>query len=213
MLISGSSETIDGFLVGHYLGNEAFALFRYGARELPLSGILAAALSQAMVARFAREGITQQGLTTLKQESMSIMHLVFPVSILLILFSSSIYPLVFSPEFQNSASVFNIYALLVISRMVFPQTLILALQRHDIIFRISIIELAVNVTSSVILMRWFGMEGIAFGTVIAFLTEKILLYREIRKQSDIRLVDLAPVGVWLSYTSLLVLAFTYTALR
>ncbi len=213
MLISGSSEMIDGFLVGHFLGNEAFALFRYGARELPLSGILAAAMSQAMVARFAAEGITREGLMTLKKESTALMHVVFPVSILLILLSSWIYPLVFSPAFLESASVFNIYALLVISRMVFPQTLVLALQRHDVIFRISIIELSINIVSSVILMRWFGMEGIAFGTVIAFMAEKCLLYFYVKKQSGIRLTDLLPIKTWLMYTLLLLLAFTYTIIR
>lgn len=210
MLISGSAETIDGFLVSHFLGNEAFALFRYGARELPLSGILAAAMSQAMVARFAAEGITFQGLSTLKKESISIMHLVFPVSILLILFSSSIYPIFFSQDFQRSASVFNIYALLVISRMVFPQTLILALKRHDSIFRISIIELGINVICSIVLMRWFGMEGVAFGTVIAFLAEKILLYREVRKHTDIQTGDLIPLKTWLFYSLLLLTAYTFS---
>jgi O-antigen/teichoic acid export membrane protein len=213
MLISGSSEMIDGFLVGHFLGNEAFALFRYGARELPLSGILAAAMSQAMVARFAAEGITREGLMTLKKESTALMHVVFPVSILLILLSSWIYPLVFSPAFLESASVFNIYALLVISRMVFPQTIVLALQRHDVIFRISIFELSINVVSSVILMRWFGMEGIAFGTVIAFMAEKCLLYFYVKKQSGIRLTDLLPIRIWLMYTLLLLLAFAYTTIR
>jgi len=213
MLISGSSEMIDGFLVGHFLGNEAFALFRYGARELPLSGILAAAMSQAMVARFAAEGITREGLMTLKKESTTLMHVVFPVSIVLILLSSWIYPLVFSPAFMESASVFNIYALLVISRMVFPQTLVLALQRHDVIFRISIIELCINVVSSVVLMRWFGMEGIAFGTVIAFISEKCLLYLYVKRHSGIRLTDLLPIRTWLTYALLLLVAFVYTIIR
>lgn len=213
MLISGSAETIDGFLVGHFLGNESFAVFRYGARELPLSGILAAAFSQAMVARFAAEGITLDGLANLKKESKEMMHLVFPVSILLILFSSMIFPLVFGPEFLKSSTVFNIYALLVISRMVFPQTLVMALGRHDAIFRISLVELALNITCSVALLPWLGMEGIALGTLIAFLVEKGLLYRAAKRHSGIQLIDFVPIRTWLVYTLLLLLAFTFTVIR
>lgn len=207
MLLSGSAETIDGLLVGHFLGPDAFAVFRYGARELPFATLLAAALSSAMVAGLAQSGMAAESLRELKRETAGLMHLVFPISIVLILSSHFIYPLFFSAAFADSASVFNIYLLLAIARVCFPQTLVMALGRNDLIFKTALIELPVNIVCSLGLLLVAGIEGVAWGTVIAFSTEKAILYMRLRRQTPFRLNDFHPIKLWLVYSLLLLSAY------
>ena len=62
--------------------------------------------------------------------------------------------------------------------MIFPQSVLLGLNRRDLILKTAYWEILINVISSLILMWKFGITGIAYGTVIAFLSEKlILIYR------------------------------------
>jgi O-antigen/teichoic acid export membrane protein len=207
MLLSGSAETIDGLLVGHFLGPDAFAVFRYGARELPFATLLAAALSSAMVAGLAQSGMSVESMRELKRETAGLMHIVFPVSIALILSSHFIYPLFFSTAFAQSASVFNIYLLLAIARVCFPQTLVMALGRNDLIFKTALIELPVNIVCSLGLLFVAGIEGVAWGTVIAFSTEKVILYVRLRRETPFRLIDFHPVKLWLVYSCILLGAY------
>ncbi|MFN5346114.1 MAG: lipopolysaccharide biosynthesis protein [Bacteroidota bacterium] len=175
LLISGSADYIDSFLVIHFFGNEAFAIFKYGAKEFPLSLLLANSLSLAMVSQIAKQENQHLALEELKQQSTRLMNVLFPITWIFLLCSKFLYPLIFSATFVQSASIFNIYLLLIISRMIFPQSVILALKRSDIILKTSYWEIAINFVSSIVLMWQFGMIGIAYGTVIAFLSEKVIL--------------------------------------
>ena len=51
--LSGSAQFIDGFIVTSKFDESTFAIFRYGARELPLAVLLTNALSNAMLPEFA----------------------------------------------------------------------------------------------------------------------------------------------------------------
>jgi hypothetical protein len=175
LLISGSADYIDSFLVIHFFGNESFAIFKYGAKEFPLSLLLANSLSLAMVSQIAKQDKQHLALDELKKQSTRLMNVLFPITWIFLLCSKFLYPLIFSSAFVQSASIFNIYLLLIISRMIFPQSVILALKRSDIILKTAYWEIAINVISSVILMLKFGIIGIAYGTVVAFLSEKIIL--------------------------------------
>jgi O-antigen/teichoic acid export membrane protein len=181
LLISGSADYIDSLLVIHFFGNEAFAIFKYGAKEFPLSLLLANSLSLAMVSQIAKQEKKEIAFQELKQQSSRLMNVLFPVTWIFLIASKFLYPIIFSEAFEQSASIFNIYLLLIISRMIFPQSVVLALQRRDLILNTAYWEITINVFSSLILMWKFGIIGIAYGTVVAFLSEKLILAYRLKK--------------------------------
>ncbi len=213
LLISGSAEYIDGMLVSTHFGSDAFAIFRYGAKELPLAVLLSGALSNAFVPKLVAENFNKSILMTLRAESLKLMHILFPLTILLLLSSNYFYPILFRIEFTASATVFNIYLLLLISRVLFPQSLVLAAGKTSFIFKIALIEIAVNIVSSYLLMLKFGIIGVAIGTVIAFYTEKILLALYVYKKLHIKLSAYLSVYVWLIYSLALLVAFFFQYLH
>jgi O-antigen/teichoic acid export membrane protein len=95
------------------------------------------------------------------------MHLFFPISIGFMLVSEWMYPLLFNADFADSAAVFNVYLLLVVSRLVFPQTLLIGLKKAKTIMLVAGLELSVNFGLSILFVHQFGLVGIAFATVIA----------------------------------------------
>jgi len=205
LLLSGSAQYIDGFLVSNYYNEATFAVFRYGARELPFVILLANAFSNAFIPEFSNNYQLSDSLLSLKNRSLRLMHFLFPVSICFLLLSKWLYPIVFNQSFTESAEVFNIYILIIISRMVFPQTILIGRQKSGIIMFASFVEIVVNVFFSVLFIRTIGMLGVAYATIVAYYLEKILLILYLRYKMHIHLKDYTAVRWFLIY-SLLTLA-------
>jgi O-antigen/teichoic acid export membrane protein len=173
IFVSGSAEYIDGIIVKSKFDDVSFAVFRYGARELPVLLIIANTLSAALIPSISRD--LSEGLAELKKKSTHLMHVFFPLSIILILSSRYIYPLVFNESFTYSALIFNIYLLLIIPRVLFPQTILTGLMQTRFLLLSSVFEIVLNVSLSIWLAGKAGLSGIAFGTLIAYLFDKIFL--------------------------------------
>jgi len=188
-LFAGSAEYFDGLIVSHYFDEKAFAVFRYGAKEFPLVLLLASAFSNGMVPKVSQN--LTAGLVEIRQGSVRMMHAFFPISVGLMLVSGWLYPQLFSAEFAQSAAVFNVYLLLVISRVVFPQTLLIGLRHAKAIMMVSIIELLLNISLSLLFVQWFGLVGVAYATVLAFAVEKLMLMGILYRKEGI-----SPVSYW-----------------
>lgn len=173
IFVSGSSEYIDGLIVKARFDDVAFAVYRYGAKELPILLIIANTFSTAMIPVIAAN--LTDGLDEMKRRSQKLMHVFFPLTILLMLASHHLYQYVFSESFIYSAVIFNIYLLLAIPRLVFPQTILTGMQHSRYLLLSSVLEIIINVSLSVWLSGIMGLPGIALGTFIAFCFDKAFL--------------------------------------
>lgn len=179
-VLSGSAQYIDGLIVKYKFNESTFAIFRYGTKEFPLLVILTDALSNALVNEFNNSDI-KDTLLKLKKKTLRITNFLFPVSFLLLIFSDYLYEYVFNKQFLDSAVVFDVYILLVVSRLVFPQTIMLGLKNTKIIFKASVVEFVINVVLSLILVQFYGIAGVAIATVFAYYTEKAFLIYQVKR--------------------------------
>ena len=183
---------------------EIFAQFRYGAREFPLVLALVTGLSNSYVAAL---GSGQSTLEDLKMKSVQTAHIIFPISILLLLTSKYLFPIVFNPAFAASVPIFNIYVLLVISRALFPQTVLLSMKKTNVLLYASIAETLFIVVSSTILLKNFGIVGVAWSVVIGFLLEKIILAVVLGRNYKIPIWHYTLMKIYLGYCVLVVAAY------
>ncbi len=185
-LLSGSGQYIDGIIVTHFFDASTFAVFRYGARELPLVIIMASALSNSMIPYFNGNTLNE-ALVKLKKDATGLMHLLFPVTIITLLVSNWIFQFLFTPEFSYSAKIFNLYLLIVIPRLLFPQTIFIGLKKTGVLLWVSLTEITLNITLSLIFVRFLGLWGIAFATLIANLFERWCLIILVKSKIGISL--------------------------
>jgi O-antigen/teichoic acid export membrane protein len=207
--LSGSAQFVDGFIVTSYFDEETFAVFRYGARELPLAMLLANALSTAMLPEFAHENQLTQNLQKLKANVTRLTHFLFPLTAVMLVISHPVFPVIFNPEFAESATIFNIYLLIIISRLLLPQTLLNGLQISKPIMNAALLELIVNVSLSLILVQFFGISGIAFATFIAYLFEKIYLSAVVKKKLNVSLSAYIPIKIYAIYSFVILVVFIF----
>ncbi len=205
-LLSSAATYIDGFIITSKFTPDEFAVFQYGARELPIALLLANSLSMAMLPRFSQKNIDSP-LAELKSEVYRLHWYLFPISIILILTSHWFFPIVFNSQFKESASIFNIYLLLVISRVLIPQTMLIARKFNAVIVKASFLELIVNVTFSLILVNIIGLSGVAWGTFIAFLFEKVFLVINCKRKLNISVEKYLPFRIYIISSLLLIFAF------
>ena len=207
-LISGSAQYIDGIIISaKYEDPGVFAMFRYGAKEFPLTLLLATGLSNALLPRFStREGM-KEAIDTLKKKSRRLIHYLFPMTIVILFFARWLYPRIFTPEFTRSADVFQIYLLLIIPRLVFPQTIVIGRKKTNITLVAAIFELCLNIPLSLILIRPYGVVGVALATFLVYSAEKIFLMIYVWVKMRIKPSQYIPVTPWLIYTVILILLF------
>ncbi len=206
-LISSSGTFIDGLIVSSKYNASAFAIFRYGAKDLPLVNLLANSLSNSMLPNFADKTKVHDTLKQIKAKSYKMMLWLFPFTILLIFVCKPMYPWIFSKNFSESANIFLIYLLLITSRLVFPQTIVLGFRKTGVILLVSIIELLLNVGLSLILVNWIGLEGVALATVLVFLFEKVILIIYSYKKLQIKPSDYIPIKAYFTFSTITISSY------
>jgi len=206
-LLSGSAQYIDGSLVSAKFPPENFALFRFGAKEMPLLVTLAVGLNNAMLSQFNSSQKLKNSLDILKKKSLRLMHILFPISILLLFFSNDIFPFMFTTRFSHSADVFMVYLLLFMSRLIFPQTILIGLKKTKIVMIASILEIIFNIGLTLIMIPIYGIVGVALATVIIYLLEKILLILYNYYKLGIKPVEYISLKWYFAYSIILVSLF------
>ena len=206
-LLSGSAQYIDGWIVSARFSPEKFATFRFGAKEMPLVVTLASGLNNAMLTQFSPSGNLKHSLLTLKKRSLRLMHILFPITILLLFFSDILYPMLFTQRFSSSSSIFMVYLLLIVSRLLFPQTILIGLKKNKIVMGASIIGIILNIALTFAMIPRYGIVGVAVATVIIYLIEKIVLISYNYYKLDIKPKEYIPFTWHLIYSSITVLIF------
>jgi O-antigen/teichoic acid export membrane protein len=208
IFLGSSIDYFNSLLIRYKLPDE-FAAFRYGAREFPIFLIVANTFSNVMsgeIAAFGKAGKLQQGLSNLKARSAKLMHYLFPAAMLFMLFSKPLFRVLYNEQLSAGYGVFNIYLLLIISRMLFPQTVLLGLHRSRSFYFSAIAEVMVNIALAWFFVNWWGIEGAAFAVVAAFMAEKLILlwFCHFNK---ISIKDFVPVKLFLLYSAACILTY------
>lgn len=207
-LISGSAQYIDGIIVSsHFDDPRMFAIFRYGAKEFPLVLLMANGLSNAMLPAFSTRAAMKESLATIRRKSENLMHYLFPASIFFLITARWFYPRLFTPEFVRSADIFMIYILLVIPRLIFPQTIIIGRKRTHVTLFAAILEISLNIPLSLWLVQFYGAVGVALATFIVYFLEKIFLVGYLWVRMKIKPNEYIPLVTYAIYTVILSVVF------
>jgi len=211
VLLSGSAQYVNGFIVSAKFDPAVFAIFRYGARELPLVALLAHALSNAIVPAITRDG-PAAGLKQLRDRSSRMASWMFPLTIVLVLVAYFLFPAVYGQNFLESAGVFNLFLLLITSRLLFPQTVLIALKKTRILMIASLLELILNIGLSLMLVQIWGIRGVALATVIAYYFERAFLMTYTRVVMGIPAGQYMEVRKHFSWSATLLFAYLFAEL-
>ncbi len=204
--IGGADQVIDGTIVHWFFKEEGvFAIFKYGAREFPLLLVLTGALRTAFIPFFIK--ISQQSLAEFRAKTTQIMHQVFPICMVLLWTSTFLFPIIFNADFKESASIFNVFLLIGLSRILLPSVFFIAQKDTTVLVYISIAELLLNFILSILFIPIFGLVGVAYATLIAYFFEKVISIFFVQKKYNIRLKEYLNLSVYGIYVAIISLSY------
>ena len=206
-LVGGLASVINASLVQYfYHGSTAvFAVYRYGARELPFVNGLFEGLGLGIIPSLIKN--MNNGLVQLRKNTLHLLHLVFPITIILMFFVRSWFPVLFSDQFVDSIPIFKIFLFLVIFRIIPTNTVINALGHSRILAVIGLGELFIHFVASYLGLHWFGLIGIAYATFFAYSFEKLAGLIYLWWKSGILITQLIPFYWWVFYSILLIVSY------
>jgi len=194
------------FLVKFQASTEEFNIFRYGAREFPLFMIMANSFSTIKSGELAENlGDLKDGLRQMKKDTERLAHQLFPMAIALSLLSEPLFRLAFNAQLTPAHEIFSLLLLLLTSRLLFPQSILLALKRNRSMIYASAIEFCVGLGLSIWWMPIHGIQGVAWAMVVAHLIDKVVLTYYLNKEG-IAVSTYVPLRILLIYSALLLAA-------
>lgn len=202
--LGATVEFVDGLLIRHYFPVQ-FAEYRYGARELPLYSIFITSTVSAILP-LAVLNLTSS-LQSIKSTFTTYMHYLFPLAIILMFISEYLFRFFYSGEYVFAASIFNVYLLLIMVRILPPQLIFMAKQKNTTLMIVAIAESIVNICFSFLFLHYFGLIGIVYATFIAFIVEKIILIYLAHSRFRIALHSMVNIPIYIGYSLLLLTAF------
>ncbi len=206
-----AAQIFDTWLVNStYQDAGIYAIFRYGARELPGAVALASAFATAMVVLLTKG--YHKNLGRIKSGTYKALWIFTPIAVVLMLSSHVLFRWIYSEVFVASAIVFNCYLLLGISRWIFPQAILVARDHYWVLTTISLIELIVNIGLSIWWVQYLGLTGVALATVVAYFFEKVLMVCYVYFKEQVPLHHYIPVRSFIVSSCVLVATFMLTFL-
>jgi O-antigen/teichoic acid export membrane protein len=209
-LLGGVQVAIGAWLVTYaFPGDTArFAIYRYGAQELPFAMALTNGFGTAMLPEIAKN--LSAALEKIKQQTLRMFHLLFGLSIIIMLSSEYWFPWVFRDAFAESVPVFRIFLLIIVSRMVFSRTILVGLEANKPVWWIAVAELIIFVVLGMVLGSWYGLSGIALATLLSVSLEKVMLTVYLARRYGVSIGSYTDMRWFGLYVLLLGLAYGIT---
>jgi O-antigen/teichoic acid export membrane protein len=210
LILGSMMDGLDGVLVQYFYSADQFAIYRFGGKELPFVNLIFVGLSTAMIPQLMSDKTLD--ITALRSKATRLMHWFMPIAIVLMISSPFIFTYVYSTSFIPSAYIFNTYLLIMVSRVLLPQTVLQAVHANDVILWSTVIELIANLVLSLVFVHYLGMVGLALGTAVAYLIQKMIMLAVLKQKRSITIHQLIDTKWYVGYSIILVAAYLFVGL-
>ena len=186
--------SVDRILVSLMTSPEEFAVYSFGAREIPLIGIVFASLSSVVLVQIRKEvkaGNHQNTIAEFKNYAKITAPILFPVAVFCCVNSEGIIVILYTTEYSAAAIPFAIYSATVLVR-IFPFGAILGgYGKNWFILTQASVGLLFNIGFSIVGIYYLGPSGAALATFLTLLIVMApLSFWKIAKTSECRIRNL-----------------------
>lgn len=193
--VSLATVYTDKWVVGVFFDSDSlYAIYEIGAKKIPFVVALTSAVSAALVAEYAgdlKTGSFSGIVSEARKASARLSYLVVPGLCMLFVYAEEVLFLLFG-GYSESAPIFRVYLLTILTQLVFPQSILLGVGRSDVNARFGVAELVFNLIFSIALVMSLGLIGPAIATLLGHVLFTLLLFRYCRRKYGIKSRSLIP---------------------
>ena len=198
-VVNNLNATIDRYAILLFMTAAAFAEYRAGAWQLPLT-MIAYSVGHVYMPRFVELAKANEGLEVIRlwRESIhKVSLIVIPICLVFLVGAEEFVTLAFTEDYLAAVPVFQLYVVYTMARVASFGAVILAAGKATYILRASLFALLANLVITVPLTFFLGFVGPAVGTLIAFIPTVGVYCHYIGKALNIPLTRTFPVVRWL----------------
>jgi O-antigen/teichoic acid export membrane protein len=166
--IATLSMELDKVIVSSIATPEEFVVYANGAIEIPFIGIVTGAITAVVLAEMRASivrGDTAAAIRLFRETAEKSSLILLPAMVFLFIGAEAFFSTLFSEKYIGSAAPFRVYLLLLpIRTIVFGSLLVSLGKTREILLR-TVVSLAVNAATSVVLVHVFGPIGAAVATI------------------------------------------------
>ncbi|HOE62298.1 MAG TPA: oligosaccharide flippase family protein [Candidatus Sumerlaeota bacterium] len=195
------SKDLDRTLISYLFNPKEFAVYHYGALEIPLIGILISSVTSVIIpelARFKHEGRWEEFGALFRKASVKTAVFLFPLFCFLMMLAPQIYVFVYKKaSYLDSVPIFRAYLFMLPIRIVPFQAILFALGRTRVVIIGALVDLFGNLALSLALVGPLGPVGVALGLVLATICQALFYLFVIKGAAHIewrKLLDAAAFG-------------------
>ncbi len=195
------SRQIDKFIIASNFTPEIYAIYGVGAKELPVVPLITSSfvsVSFPEISKLYDAGKKTDIAKLVNDVIKSTAIFVLPVFSYLLFFSNEFIVILFSEKYVESAEIFRIYIFFLPVRILLYSPILSALGKQKIYMFISLIDLALNFSLGLLLLKIIGLKGPAMAVVLSTYIETLLMLYFILKTLEIKLWDIFPARFLIS---------------
>ncbi len=195
------SRQIDKFIIASNFTPEIYAIYGVGAKELPVVPLITSSfvsVSFPEISKLYDAGKKTDIAKLVSDVIKSTAIFVLPVFSYLLFFSNEFIVILFSEKYVESAEIFRIYIFFLPVRILLYSPILSALGKQKIYMFISLIDLALNFSLGLLLLKIIGLKGPAMAVVLSTYIETSLMLYFILKTLEIKLWDIFPARFLIS---------------
>lgn len=208
-LVSRLNKYADKFIVSYFLAEEAFAVYNIGAQEVPVVRVIPFAVGSVLISKYVAMFLAND-LTSLRNlwiksvEKVSL--IVIPLTLYFILVAKEFIVILFSDTYVAAVLPFQIYTLIILTRVAHYGSVLQAFGDTRAIVRLSVNLLLTNIILTIPLTYYFGVVGAVSGTLLANLINWRITLGVIGKHLDVKWTHAIPFQPYIRILSISLLS-------
>lgn len=163
------SNSLDKWIISFMCSPEEYAVFSYGAHELPFLSTIASAISTVIIVdmvKYTKEHKYDEALTLFRNVAKVTSYFIFPTMMLFMVIAEPFYEFMYTESMLAAVPVFRVYLLMLPVRTVMYGPLMIAMGKSKQVLYRTIAGLIANLILSILLVLWIGTIGATIATVI-----------------------------------------------
>lgn len=195
--IAGSlSRQVDKYIVANNFPAELYAIYTIGAKELPVVPLITSSFTAVIfpeISKLYNSGKNSEIVKLANETIKSTSVVIVPIFVYLLFFSKEFVLILFSEKYAESVAIFRIYLFFLPIRILIYSSILSALGKQKIYMIVSFLDLALNLTLGIVLVKIIHIIGPAVAVVTSTYIEAFLMSFLISRILGSRISHLFPV--------------------
>ncbi len=215
-MVNQFNKYADKAIVSLLLAEAAFAEYGVGAQEVPIIRVIPFAVGTVLISRYVQlkiKGSFNELIDVWHKGINKVALVVIPLTILSVVLAPY-FITIFETDgtsYRNAIIPFQIYNLIILIRVAHYGSILQAFGDTKGVLRLSILLVVLNILFSTPLTYFYGINGTAFGTLLANIINWVFLLRRIGMHLNIPAYQVLPLPQYgrITLVSVIVGAMTY----